>query len=96
MADQIEAAFGNQHALELLVKSIGYKSAAIKDAAGLVVGYEPIAKLNETILMLVVLGLAGLGRTIQYIPWPVIEGFTVGIAIIIGLQQVPVLELLTF
>lgn len=54
----IEAAFGNQHALELLVKSIGYKSTAIKDAAGLVtIGYEPIAKLNETILMLVVLGL---------------------------------------
>ncbi|KQV87334.1 TIGR00645 family protein [Pelomonas sp. Root1237] len=53
----IEAAFGDQHALEILVKSIGYKSATIKDAAGLVVGYEPIAKLNETILMLVVLGL---------------------------------------
>ena len=53
----IEAAFGDQHALEILVKSIGYKSATIKDAAGAVVGYEPIAKLNETILMLVVLGL---------------------------------------
>src|SRR5574343_1520132 len=53
----IEAAFGNQQALELLVKSIGYKAAVIKDAAGTVIGYEPIAKLNETILMLVVLGL---------------------------------------
>ena len=41
----IEAAFGNQQALELLVTSIGYKS----DAA--------VSKLNETILMLVVLGL---------------------------------------
>ncbi len=41
----IEAAFGNQHALELLVKSIGYKAEL------------PAAKLNETILMLVVLGL---------------------------------------
>jgi uncharacterized protein (TIGR00645 family) len=41
----IEAAFGNQQALELLVKSIGYKS----DLA--------VTKLNETILMLVVLGL---------------------------------------
>ena len=39
--------------------------------------------------LVVVLGLAGLGRTIQYIPWPVIEGFTVGIATIIALQQVP-------
>lgn len=35
------------------------------------------------------LGLSGLGRTIQYIPWPVLEGFTVGIAVIIALQQVP-------
>ncbi|WP_428507139.1 TIGR00645 family protein [Roseateles sp.] len=53
----IEAAFGNQDALGMLVKSIGYKATAIKDAGGAVIGYEPIAKLNETILMLVVLGL---------------------------------------
>ncbi len=53
----IEAAFGNQHALELLVKSIGYKAIAIKDVAGNIIGYEPLVKLNETILMLVVLGL---------------------------------------
>ncbi|RQO63522.1 TIGR00645 family protein [Paucibacter sp. KBW04] len=53
----IEAAFGNQEALTMLVKSIGYKATAIKDISGNVIGYEPIAKLNETILMLVVLGL---------------------------------------
>ncbi|MGQ3052065.1 MAG: TIGR00645 family protein [Roseateles sp.] len=53
----IEAAFGNQDALATLVKSIGYKAIAIKDAADNVIGYEPIVKLNETILMLVVLGL---------------------------------------
>ncbi|WP_310389320.1 TIGR00645 family protein [Roseateles sp.] len=53
----IEAAFGNTEALNILVKSIGYQAVAIKDAAGAVIGYEPIAKLNETILMLVVLGL---------------------------------------
>jgi uncharacterized protein (TIGR00645 family) len=40
----IEAAFGNQAALDILVKSIGYKG-------------EALGKLNETILMLVVLGL---------------------------------------
>jgi len=40
----IEAAFGNAEALNILIKSIGYKG----DALG---------KLNETILMLVVLGL---------------------------------------
>ncbi len=53
----IEAAFGNTEALNILVKSIGYQATAIKDATGAVIGYEPIAKLNETILMLVVLGL---------------------------------------
>ncbi len=53
----IEAAFGNKEALATLVKSIGYKAVPIKDALGVIVGYEPLAKLNETILMLVVLGL---------------------------------------
>ena len=32
---------------------------------------------------------ARLGRLLAYIPWPVIEGFTIGIAVIIFLQQVP-------
>ena len=41
----IEAAFGNQHALDILVQSIGYKSNA------------PVTGLNETVIMLVVLGL---------------------------------------
>lgn len=40
-------------------------------------------------LMLVGMGLLRLGRVIDRIPWPVITGFTNGIAIIIGLQQVP-------
>lgn len=34
-------------------------------------------------------GILKLGRTIGYVPWPVIEGFTVGIGIIIFLQQFP-------
>jgi len=34
-------------------------------------------------------GVAGFGRYLAYIPWPVIEGFTLGIAVIIFLQQVP-------
>lgn len=40
-------------------------------------------------VILVVAGAMRLGRTVGYIPWPVIEGFTVGIGIIIFLQQVP-------
>lgn len=39
----------------------------------------------------IVLGcaLAGLGRAVTFIPWPVIEGFTLGIAVIIFAQQLP-------
>jgi len=40
-------------------------------------------------LLLVVLGAARLGRYAGILPWPVVEGFTVGIALLIFLQQVP-------
>lgn len=40
-------------------------------------------------IIVVVAGVLRLGRAVTYIPWPVIEGFTLGIAIIIFLQQVP-------
>jgi SulP family sulfate permease len=40
-------------------------------------------------LIVIVAGVVGLGRAVSYIPWPVIEGFTLGIAVIIFLQQVP-------
>ena len=33
--------------------------------------------------------LTGLGRLVSYLPMPVVEGFTVGIAVVIALQQVP-------
>ncbi|QKV80365.1 SulP family inorganic anion transporter [Amycolatopsis sp. Hca4] len=34
-------------------------------------------------------GAARLGRLVGYLPWPVVEGFTLGIACIIFLQQLP-------
>lgn len=40
-------------------------------------------------VLVILAGLVRLGRLLAYIPWPVIEGFTVGIALIIFLQQVP-------
>jgi len=40
-------------------------------------------------LVILVAGVAGFGRYLSFIPWPVIEGFTIGIAVIIFLQQVP-------
>ena len=40
-------------------------------------------------VFLVAMGLAGAGRYVRFIPLPVIEGFTLGIAALIALQQVP-------
>ncbi|MDV3207619.1 MAG: sodium-independent anion transporter, partial [Rhodococcus ruber] len=40
-------------------------------------------------VVLVVLAFAGIGRAVRFMPAPVIEGFTAGIAVVIALQQVP-------
>ncbi len=40
-------------------------------------------------VIVLVAGVVGLGRYLAFVPWPVIEGFTVGIAVLIFLQQVP-------
>ncbi|MDJ0419840.1 SulP family inorganic anion transporter [Rhodococcus opacus] len=40
-------------------------------------------------MVLVVLAFAGVGRAVRYMPAPVIEGFTAGIAVVIALQQFP-------
>ncbi|WP_433533405.1 SulP family inorganic anion transporter [Micromonospora sp. CA-263727] len=40
-------------------------------------------------LILIALAFARLGRYVRYLPVPVIEGFTAGIAVVIALQQVP-------
>lgn len=40
-------------------------------------------------LLVVIAGALRLGRFLAFIPWPVVEGFTLGIGTIIFLQQVP-------
>lgn len=40
-------------------------------------------------LIVIAAGALKLGRAVTLLPWPVIEGFTLGIAVIIFLQQVP-------
>ena len=53
-------------------------------------GVTAIAAVSVLAGLIVVLaGALRLGRAVSFIPWPVIEGFTVGIAAIIFLQQVP-------
>lgn len=53
-------------------------------------GAASIAVVTALAGMLVLIaGFTGLGRAVTFIPWPVIEGFTLGIAAIIFLQQIP-------
>jgi sulfate permease, SulP family len=51
-------------------------------------GAVPLVALMAGAIVLVA-GVARLGRVVTFLPWPVIEGFTLGIAMIIFLQQVP-------
>jgi uncharacterized protein (TIGR00645 family) len=53
----VEAAFGSQQALTYLVESLGYKANPIIGADGVRLGYEQVKGLNETIIMLVLLGM---------------------------------------
>lgn len=52
------------------------------------VGILALVSVMAGIIVLVA-GVLRLGRTVSFIPWPVIEGFTLGIGTIIFLQQVP-------
>lgn len=40
-------------------------------------------------ILVLLSSISGIGRYLAFMPWPVVEGFTAGIAIIIFLQQVP-------
>ncbi|WP_206604698.1 C4-dicarboxylic acid transporter DauA [Kineobactrum sediminis] len=40
-------------------------------------------------VILIAFGVAGMGRLIMYIPYPVVVGFTAGIAVVIAVLQVP-------
>ncbi len=52
------------------------------------VGVVAVVSVAAGIVVLMA-GILRIGRVVAFIPWPVIEGFTLGIAIIIFLQQVP-------
>lgn len=42
-------------------------------------------------LLVIVMGLTAIGRSIEVVPFSVVEGFTMGIGVIIALQQLPLL-----
>ncbi|MEU0114272.1 SulP family inorganic anion transporter [Streptomyces bobili] len=58
----------------------------------IVAAYGPAGVLTVGLMagaMLVALALLRAGKYMQYVPAPVVEGFTLGIACVIGLQQIP-------
>lgn len=87
VAGLVAAVFGGSH-----VQVSGPTGAMTVVLAPIVAQYGLGSVAAVTILagvIVVVAGVTGVGRAVTFIPWPVIEGFTLGIAVIIFLQQIP-------
>lgn len=87
VAGAIAALFGGSH-----VQVSGPTGAMTVVLVPLVHSHGPAVVYPVAIVagvMLVAAGVVGAGRLLAYVPWPLIEGFTVGIAVIIAAQQVP-------
>ncbi|MCV7301710.1 SulP family inorganic anion transporter [Mycobacterium barrassiae] len=87
VAGLVAAVFGGSH-----VQVSGPTGAMAVVLAPVVAQYGLASVALVTViagLLVLVAGVTGLGRAVTFIPWPVIEGFTLGIAAIIFLQQVP-------
>lgn len=87
VAGIVAAVFGGSS-----VQVSGPTGAMVVVLAPIVVMYGAGAVVVVSIMagvLVVAAGLFKLGRSVSYIPWPVIEGFTAGIGVIIFLQQVP-------
>lgn len=87
VAGFVAAVFGGSH-----IQVSGPTGAMAVVLAPIVATYGASSVALVAVMAGVILcgaALFGLGRAINFIPWPVIEGFTTGIAIIIFLQQVP-------
>nr|WP_246533812.1 SulP family inorganic anion transporter [Microbacterium flavescens] len=89
VAGLIAAVFGGSH-----VQVSGPTGAMVVVLLPIVATHGAAAVAAVSVLAGIVVVVAGalrLGRAVSFIPWPVIEGFTLGIAVIIFLQQVPLL-----
>lgn len=89
VAGVIAAVFGGSH-----VQVSGPTGAMVVVLAPIVVTHGAPAIVIVTLMagaFVLLAGLLRLGRAASFIPWPVIEGFTLGIGVIIFLQQIPAL-----
>lgn len=89
IAGIVAAIFGGSH-----VQVSGPTGAMVVVLAPIIaahgVGALALVSLMAGVIVLVA-GALRMGRAVSLIPWPVIEGFTLGIAVIIFLQQIPTL-----
>lgn len=93
VAGLVAAVFGGSH-----VQVSGPTGAMVVVLAPVVASEGAGAVALVTVLagvLVVGAGALRLGRLVSVIPWPVIEGFTLGIAVIIALQQAPSLTAAT-
>ncbi len=87
VAGVVAAVFGGSH-----VQVSGPTGAMAVVLAPVVLHYGVGSVALVTVVagvLVLAAGATGLGRAVTFIPWPVIEGFTLGIATIIFLQQIP-------
>jgi SulP family sulfate permease len=87
VAGVVAAVFGGSH-----VQVSGPTGAMVVVLAPIVAvhgaGAVPLLAIMAGVVV-VAAGALRLGRVVGFLPWPVVEGFTLGIAAIIFLQQVP-------
>ncbi len=89
IAGIVAAVFGGSH-----VQVSGPTGAMTVVLAPIVVTYGTSAVFVVTVLagvIIIAAGLAGFGKAVTYVPWPVVEGLTAGIGIVIMLQQLPLI-----
>lgn len=87
VAGAVAAVFGGSH-----LQVSGPTGAMTVVLIPIVARYGPESVAAVAIMagvLVIVGGLVGLGRLVAYIPWPVVEGFTFGIGVVIALQQIP-------
>lgn len=87
VAGFVAAVFGGSH-----VQVSGPTGAMVVVLAPIVATYGVGAVAAVAIMaggIVLLAGVLRLGRAVSFIPWPVIEGFTLGIAVIIFFQQIP-------
>ncbi|MGP5006710.1 SulP family inorganic anion transporter [Brachybacterium tyrofermentans] len=87
IAGLLAAVFGGSN-----VQVSGPTGAMVVVLVPIVANYGVAAVASVTLLaglLVLAAGVLRLGRVVGIIPWPVIEGFTLGIACIIFMQQIP-------